>query len=104
MKNGAVSLILSAVCSAQNFKVEQTSDQGIPVVHLLDAANAVEVSILPTIGNRAYEMKVHGISRFQTFLKSRKRRGSTASPSWRRGRTGWANKRFGRTANSFRST
>ena len=60
MKNAAVTLILSVVCAAQNFKVEQTSDHGIPIVHLFDAAAGVEVSILPTIGNRAYEMKVHG--------------------------------------------
>jgi aldose 1-epimerase len=60
MKNAALTLILSVVCAAQNFKVEQTSDHGIPIIHLFDTAAGVEVSILPAIGNRAYEMKVHG--------------------------------------------
>jgi aldose 1-epimerase len=60
MKNAALTLILAVVAAAQTYKVEQTSDHGIPVVHLVDAANGVEVSILPSIGNRAYEMKVHG--------------------------------------------
>jgi aldose 1-epimerase len=60
MKNAALLLIFSAASIAQNYKVEQTSAPGIPVVHLVDAANGVEVSILPSLGNRAYEMKVHG--------------------------------------------
>ena len=30
------------------------------IVRLTDAAHGVEVSIVPSIGNRAYEMKVHG--------------------------------------------
>src|SRR5579864_3054330 len=60
MKNVALPLIFSVASIAQNYKVERSSDHGIPVVHLVDAANGVEVSILPSIGNRAYEMKVHG--------------------------------------------
>src|SRR6202035_2544161 len=60
MKNVALLLIFSCACIAQNYKAEQASDHGVPVVHLVDASNGVEVSILPSIGNRAYEMKVHG--------------------------------------------
>jgi aldose 1-epimerase len=45
---------------AQNYKAEQTTDHGIPVVRLTDASHAVEVSIVPSVGNEAYEMKVHG--------------------------------------------
>ena len=60
MKNVAVLLIFSIASIAQNYKAEQASDRGVPVVHLVDASNGVEVSILPSIGNRAYEMKVHG--------------------------------------------
>ena len=47
-------------CFAQNYKAEQTSDHGVPIVRLTDSARGVEVSIVPSIGNRAYEMKVHG--------------------------------------------
>src|ERR1035437_2010388 len=60
MKKPALTFILSIVCSAQNYKVEQTADRGIPVVHLVDTSKGVEVSVLPSVGNRAFEMKVHG--------------------------------------------
>jgi len=60
MNNVALLLIVSVAAIAQNYKVEQTSDHGIPVVRLVDTASGVEVSIAPSIGNRAYEMKVHG--------------------------------------------
>jgi len=59
MKNVALLLIFSFGSIAQNYKAEQTSDHGIPVVHLVDAAHGVEVSILPSFGNRAYKMNVH---------------------------------------------
>jgi len=45
---------------AQNYAASRTSDRGIAVIRLTDAARGVEVSIIPSIGNRAYEMKVHG--------------------------------------------
>ena len=45
---------------AQNYKAEQVVDHDVPIVRLADAARGVEVSIAPGIGNRAYEMKVHG--------------------------------------------
>lgn len=60
MKNVALLLIFSTASTAQNYKAEQSFDHGVPVVHLSDASGGVEVSIAPSIGNRAYEMKVHG--------------------------------------------
>jgi len=51
---------LSATCLAQNYKAERLEDHGIAIVRLTDAASGVEVSIVPSIGNLAYEMKVHG--------------------------------------------
>src|ERR1041384_3483394 len=55
-------LLLSLPMSslAQNYKAEKITDHGVPIVRLTDTANDVEVSIVPSIGNRAYEMKVHG--------------------------------------------
>jgi aldose 1-epimerase len=47
-------------CLAQNYKAERTTDHGVPIVRLTDSAHDIEVSIVPSIGNRAYEMKVHG--------------------------------------------
>jgi aldose 1-epimerase len=43
-----------------NYRAEKISEQGVPVVRLTDAAQDVEVSILPSLGNRAYQMKVRG--------------------------------------------
>jgi aldose 1-epimerase len=44
-----------------NYTAEKASLQhNIPIVRLRDTAHAVEVSILPSLGNRAYQMKVHG--------------------------------------------
>ena len=51
---------LAAVAAAQNYTAEQLYDQEVAIVRLTDAAHGVEVSIMPSIGNRAYEMKVHG--------------------------------------------
>jgi aldose 1-epimerase len=53
-------LLLSTTSFAQNYRAERTSDHGVPIIRLTDATHGVEVSILPSIGNRAYEMKVHG--------------------------------------------
>ena len=60
MKNLALFFILSVTCVAQNYKAVQTLDHGISVIRLTDAAQGVEVSIAPAMGNRTYEMKVHG--------------------------------------------
>ncbi len=53
-------LLLSMTSHAQNYKAEQIVDHGVSIVRLSDAARGVEVSVAPGIGNRAYEMKVHG--------------------------------------------
>src|SRR5215472_13295503 len=52
--------LLPVLAFAQGYKAEQFSDHDIPIVRLTDAAHGVEVSVVPSIGNRAYEMKVHG--------------------------------------------
>ena len=58
---GIAALLLATVSSlAQPYTARQTEDHGIAVVRLSDAAHGVEVSIVPSIGNFAYEMKVHG--------------------------------------------
>jgi aldose 1-epimerase len=52
--------IATAAASAQPYAAVRTEDHGIAIVRLTDAAHGVEVSIVPSIGNLAYEMKVHG--------------------------------------------
>ena len=45
---------------SQNYSAIQTQDHGVDIVRLADKASGVEVSIAPSIGNRAYSMTVHG--------------------------------------------
>jgi aldose 1-epimerase len=60
MKIAALFVTLSAVSIAQNYTARTSSERGIPVIHLADASKGVEVSIVPSLGNRVTEMKVHG--------------------------------------------
>jgi aldose 1-epimerase len=53
-------LSLSLTLIAQNYTAVETSDHGVAVVRLTDAEHGVEVAIVPSVGNIAYEMKVHG--------------------------------------------
>ena len=45
---------------AQSFSVQKLTSDSVDVIRLVDAADGVEVSIAPSLGNNAYEMKVHG--------------------------------------------
>lgn len=60
MKLATLLLTLSVASVAQNYTARTISEQGISVIHLADAARGVEVSIVPSLGNRVTEMKVHG--------------------------------------------
>jgi len=53
-------LAVSLAGLAQDYTADRTTDHGVPIIRLADTANAVEVAIVPSIGNTAYEMKVHG--------------------------------------------
>ncbi len=55
-----LSLALAATSAAQNYSVHPTSIQGVSVISLRETAHGVEVSVLPSLGNRVSEMKVHG--------------------------------------------
>jgi aldose 1-epimerase len=60
MRIAIVLTAISVAAWAQDYRAEQTSDHGLPVVRLTDTAHAVEVAVVPSVGNTAYEMKVHG--------------------------------------------
>ncbi len=49
-----------AVYAASSYTAEKATDHGVEVIRLTDAADDVSVSIVPSIGNRAFEFKVHG--------------------------------------------
>jgi aldose 1-epimerase len=53
-------LLLPLMTQAANYSILKTSVDGIDVVQLFDAGRHTEVSIVPSIGNMAYEMKVNG--------------------------------------------
>jgi aldose 1-epimerase len=73
-------LLISTGCPSlraePTFTAEKATVSGVEIVRLCDARHAVEVSILPSIGNRAYELKVHGknllyfLGDIQTFENS----------------------------------
>lgn len=53
-------LALPIMALAQNYTAQKTTDHGVDIIRLTDTAAGVEIAIAPSIGNRAYEMKVHG--------------------------------------------
>lgn len=46
--------------SQPNYSARKMSVDGVEIVRLSDAAHKTEISIAPTLGNNAYEMKVNG--------------------------------------------
>ncbi|MEO5926571.1 MAG: aldose 1-epimerase [Bryobacteraceae bacterium] len=56
----AIVLFACLAAQAQDYTAERTSDHGIPVIRLVDKVNKVEVAVIPSVGNTAYEMKVNG--------------------------------------------
>jgi aldose 1-epimerase len=61
MKSSLVLLTLPIVVeAAAGYTAEKIADHGIETIRLTDAARGVEVSIAPSVGNRAYELKIHG--------------------------------------------
>src|SRR5947209_3163143 len=57
---GSPLLFVLCAFAAEPYQAERTTDHDVPIVRLADSARDVRVSIVPSIGNRAYEMKVHG--------------------------------------------
>lgn len=48
------------VFGATRYAAERLTDNGIAIIRLSDRVKAAEVSVVPSLGNRAYELKVHG--------------------------------------------
>src|SRR5271168_1647636 len=55
-----VMLLLPLTAYAKNYKAERTTDHGVEVVRLTDVSHGIEVTVVPSVGNRAIQMKVHG--------------------------------------------
>lgn len=56
----AILMTSTWIGAAPTFKVEKTVDQGVEIVRLSDSATHAEVTIVPSVGNRAVEFKVGG--------------------------------------------
>jgi aldose 1-epimerase len=52
--------VFSTVCLGQNYTAQRISNHGVETIRLSDTAHGVEVSVLPSAGNRATQIKVHG--------------------------------------------
>lgn len=70
MKLFALAALIPTLSLAANYQAETATQDGIEVVRLIDAPHKTEVSIVPSIGNNAYEMKVNGKNVFWTPYKS----------------------------------
>ncbi len=64
MKILAAALLFPIMSTAANYSARKVVVEGIEVVRLADAAHHTEVSIAPSIGNLAYELKVNGKNAF----------------------------------------
>jgi aldose 1-epimerase len=60
MKRLAWVLLVPIMSEAANYSARKSSVDGIEIVQLADRDHATEVSIVPSIGNIAYAMTVHG--------------------------------------------
>lgn len=60
MKPLTMVLLAPLMSQAANYTATRAVVEGIEIVRLADAARRTEVSIVPSIGNNAYEMKVNG--------------------------------------------
>lgn len=52
--------------AATNYSAQKTTVDGVEVIKLTDTDHHIEVSIVPTFGNNAFEMKVNGTNVFWT--------------------------------------
>ena len=60
MKSLAWALVLPIMSEAANYSAKKAVADGIEIVQLADRAHSTEVSIVPSVGNIAYSMLVHG--------------------------------------------
>src|SRR5579863_6712488 len=81
---GFLSLSVQFMAGAENYAAQKMSDGGVDFIRLTDSARGVEVSIVPSLGNHAYELKVHGknilTSRVSSAGELKQRPGATGIP------------------------
>jgi len=60
LKSALIAFVAAAAVQAANYSARQTVIDTVEAVILTDAARKTEVTIVPSIGNMGYEMKVNG--------------------------------------------
>lgn len=70
MNLGALVLVVPIMSQAANYSAQKMVVDSVEVVRLGDAAAKVEVGIVPSVGNMAYEMKVNGKNILWTPFKT----------------------------------
>lgn len=60
MRFAALGCLMAAGSLAQTYKAVRTATDGVEIVRLEDAARNASVSVVPSIGNNAYEFSVNG--------------------------------------------
>lgn len=70
MKITFLFLLVTVLTNAQSYSAKKISVDSIEVVRLTDSTHKTEVSVVPSIGNNAYEMKVNGKNLFWTPFRS----------------------------------
>jgi hypothetical protein len=53
-------LMIPALSHAGDYSAQRATVDGIEVIRLKDSVQKIEVSIAPSLGNNAYEMKING--------------------------------------------
>ena len=101
-----VAAVDNVFCSA-NYTAERTTDHGVPIVRLTDAAHGGKSRSLAVCRQYGLSMRVHGKNilyfppgDLSEYMKSPQLGGV---PFWRRGPTCWTNKPFGPTASGMDS-
>lgn len=70
MKLVPVLALFPFMSTAANYSAKTATADGVPIIRLEDAARKTEVSIIPSVGNIAYEMKVNGADIFWSPYRS----------------------------------
>jgi aldose 1-epimerase len=60
MKSAAALAFLPLMSLAANYSAERLQQDGLEIARLTDAAHKTQVSIVPSLGNNAYELSVNG--------------------------------------------
>src|SRR4051812_23908103 len=55
---------IAIMSAAENYTAVRAIVDGVKVVRLTDSAHRAEASVIPSIGNMAYELKIGGVNAF----------------------------------------